>query len=214
MDGVHDMGGMHGFGSVVGPGSDVTHTEPWEVRAQVISLLSNRDSRALIEQLEPDQYLSSSYYARWLAAAEQGARNRGVEETDLGRWHDAFAADEDLRPPVVTSPERLATLKDALARASELAPASDPDFAVGERVRVRRNRIEQHHRCPRYARGAEGAIERICGDDQIPGTDPSEGMVETVYTVRFSSVDLWGKSETEPRFAVLLDLWESYLEPA
>jgi hypothetical protein len=34
-----------------------------------------------------------------------------------------------------------------------------------------------------------------------------------VYSVAFGSKELWGTSE-EPAWTVLLDLWESYLEPA
>jgi hypothetical protein len=35
---------------------------------------------------------------------------------------------------------------------------------------------------------------------------------EPVYSVAFDSHTLWGESE-EPPFTVLLDMWESYLEP-
>lgn len=211
MDGVHDMGGMHGFGAVVEPGSDRTHSEAWELRAQILSFMVGHGSRERIEALPPHEYLASSYYERWLAAAEQGARDRGLD-TELRLWRGALAGDEDLRPPVTTDPERAAGLRARLVRAPEMAPASSPMFGTGDRVRVRRNRIEHHHRCPRYVRGAEGSIEQICGDDQVPGSD--RGTVETVYTVRFSSEDLWGGSETEPRFAIHIDLWQSYLEPA
>jgi hypothetical protein len=36
---------------------------------------------------------------------------------------------------------------------------------------------------------------------------------EPVYSVAFRSQDLWGPSE-ETAWTVLLDLWDSYLEPA
>jgi hypothetical protein len=35
---------------------------------------------------------------------------------------------------------------------------------------------------------------------------------EPVYSVAFRSQDLWGESD-EPPWTILLDLWESYLEP-
>src|SRR5213080_1830620 len=38
-DGIHDMGGMHGFGPVVVPGSDAVYHEDWEPRVFALSLL-------------------------------------------------------------------------------------------------------------------------------------------------------------------------------
>jgi nitrile hydratase len=40
-----------------------------------------------------------------------------------------------------------------------------------------------------------------------------DAPVETVYSVSFRSDHLWGPS-AEGIWTVLLDLWESYLEPA
>jgi hypothetical protein len=178
----------------------------------VLSLLVNRGSRALIEELEPGRYLSSSYYARWLAAAEQGALNRWIGVDELERWRSAFVDEPDLGPPVTRSPERVARLRESLAQATELAPADNPRFAVGDRVRVRRDRIEHHHRCPRYVRGVAGRVQTICGVDWLPGLPRSDEILETVYTVRFSSLDLWGESSSEPEFTLHVDLWQSYLE--
>jgi nitrile hydratase len=88
-------------------------------------------------------------------------------------------------------------------------------FAAGDEVRVRRMRPVGHTRCPRYARGVAGVVERVHGADRLPdravyGDDVAP---EAVYSIAFRSDRLWGRSE-EPPFTVLLDLWESYLEPA
>jgi len=58
-------------------------------------------------------------------------------------------------------------------------------------------------------------VERLQGSDGLPdlSTYGLEAPVETVYSVAFASESLWGPSE-EARWTVLLDLWESYLEPA
>lgn len=71
-----------------------------------------------------------------------------------------------------------------------------------------------HTRCPRYVRGIAGVVERIQGEDFLPDIANYEpdAPVEPVYSVAFRSVDLWGPGEEAP-FTVLLDLWESYLEP-
>ncbi len=92
---------------------------------------------------------------------------------------------------------------------------SEPRFAVGERVRVRRMHPPGHTRCPRYARGATGLIEAVRGADRLPDVAVYGGRIdrEAVYSVAFTSTELWGAGQ-EPPWTVLLDLWESYLEPA
>ena len=53
-----------------------------------------------------------------------------------------------------------------------------------------------------------GGVETVCGDDPVPGR---EDDVAPLYTVAFSSVDLWGPAR-EPPFVVLVDLCEEYLD--
>jgi nitrile hydratase len=71
-----------------------------------------------------------------------------------------------------------------------------------------------HTRCPRYVRGAIGMIERLQGADELPdlAVYGKRTEYEPVYAVSFRSEDLFGTGE-EPPWTVLLDLWESYLEP-
>ena len=69
MNGIHDMGGMHGFGPVQAePGEPLFHA-PWERRALGLTLAMgatgqwNIDiSRSARESLPPAIYLASSYY--------------------------------------------------------------------------------------------------------------------------------------------------------
>jgi nitrile hydratase len=93
-------------------------------------------------------------------------------------------------------------------------PPEEARFGSGQRVRVKRIHPAGHTRSPRYARGAVGVIEDVRGADRLPdravyGEDVAP---EPVYSVGFSSSDLWGPSQGSP-WTVLLDLWESYLEP-
>ncbi|MGH2872339.1 MAG: nitrile hydratase subunit beta, partial [Solirubrobacteraceae bacterium] len=78
MDGVHDMGGMHGFGSVIQPGWEMPYHSPWEPRIFAIHMLVELEGlgagpggRAVREEMEPAAYLSASYYERWLFSAER-----------------------------------------------------------------------------------------------------------------------------------------------
>src|ERR1700730_1891326 len=84
MDGVHDMGGMHGFGPVLEPGSELAYHERWEPRVFAIQMLvgieglgSGPGGRPVREEMDPARYLAASYYERWLYSAEQRLLRKG-----------------------------------------------------------------------------------------------------------------------------------------
>jgi Nitrile hydratase beta subunit. len=85
MNGVHDMGGMHGFGKVSEePNEPVFHAD-WEGRTFAMSMvmrtigLWNIDmSRAEQEMLPAHLYLASSYYERWGRGLEQLVLKHGL----------------------------------------------------------------------------------------------------------------------------------------
>lgn len=214
MDGVHDLGGLHGFGRVLTADSDAVSHEPWEVRAQMVGLLGGAVNRPLMEELPPAQYLASSYYSRWLMAAENGAVERGIVTAEgLARWRHVFTSDPDASVPRADPPARRAMAQRFLGPTPQLAPADGATFAVGDRVRVRRIRPEAHHRSPRYLRGVTGTVETVAGQDHLPGTRRAESEPLPVYTVTFVSTDVWGPTD-EPPFEIMIDLWEPYLEEA
>jgi hypothetical protein len=73
MNGVHDMGGMHGFGKIQYLPEEPPFREEWEGRmfallATVTGLgLMNIDEwRHGQERMNPAEYLSVSYYEHWL----------------------------------------------------------------------------------------------------------------------------------------------------
>jgi hypothetical protein len=39
MDGIHDLGGMHGFGAVVEPGGEAPYHQRWEPRVMALHIL-------------------------------------------------------------------------------------------------------------------------------------------------------------------------------
>ena len=215
VDGVHDMGGMHGFGAVVTTGSERTHDEAWEVRAQFVALMSKASGGSLrrhIEALPPAEYLASTYYVRWLAAAENLHVDGGtLTHDDLSRWYAHFDADPDATVPERNDPVLRARVEARLTSGRPLPPAESPRFSPGDAVIVARRRTIEHHRCPRYVRGARGAVEHVCGQDEVPSDARGSAGTAPVYTVRFSSLDLWGAT-AEPPFTVLIDLWQGYLE--
>ncbi len=89
-----------------------------------------------------------------------------------------------------------------------------PRFAVGERVRARREPSPGHTKLPAYARGHEGVVESVQPGHLLPDTHAhfAGENPQHVYTVRFESRELWG-AEAEP-FALTIEMYESYLEAA
>lgn len=223
MDGVHDMGGMHGFGPVVELGGDLPYHEPWEPRVFAIhTLVSARrlgagpGGRPVREEMDPADYLAASYYERWLWSAEQRLLRKGTIapgeiEAMMARLEAGEAAPEHHDP--VMAEQIVADLRSV----HPMKPAGDREarFEPGQRVRVKRMHPPGHTRCPRYVRGATGLVKDMRGTDRLPDRAVYGERVtpEPVYSVSFDSRELWGPGE-EPAWAVLLDLWESYLEPA
>jgi nitrile hydratase subunit beta len=210
------MGGMHGFGPVVEAGSEHAYHEPWEGRVFAMSEiigtqgLGKGGGRPLREQMPPVDYLSASYYERWLWSNERRLERKGtIEPGEVDRWVERLRGGEEL--PRRHDPEFAAR---ALADEREDSPLSAPGesrFAPGDRVRVKRMRPEGHTRCPRYVRGATGMVEAVRGNDAFPDIGPYQGPSEPVYAVAFTSDDLFGHSE-EGHWTVVADLFDSYLE--
>lgn len=214
MDGAHDMGGMHGFGTVV-PDGEVFH-QAWEPRLFALTRIARLagitagHSRAVIESMPPAEYLAASYYERWLWGLERRLERAG---TIAPGEIDAAIARGAVGGPASSDPELAERSVEGQRHSGSMTPAATPRFRPGERVRVRRMRPEGHTRCPRYVRGATGVIERVHGDDRLADmvARGEDGPAEAVYAVRFRSDDLFGRGD-EPPYRVLVDLWESYLE--
>src|SRR5580704_17243190 len=156
MNGVHDMGGMHGFGKVEPEVDEPVFHAPWEGRVLAMNRamgslgLWNIDiGRFSRETLAPDVYLGSSYYKKW----ELGLTNLCVQFGLIG--DDELAAGHALHP--AKPMKRILTAADApktLSRGSYERPAPAPaKFKAGDRVRTRNINPPSHTRLPRYARG-------------------------------------------------------------
>jgi nitrile hydratase len=86
MDGIHDMGGMHGFGAIQREADEPVFHADWEGRVFALDLLveafvegANIDAfRHAIERLDPVTYLDASYYEKWALAVESLIVDAGV----------------------------------------------------------------------------------------------------------------------------------------
>ena len=223
MNGIHDMGGMHGFGRVEREENEPVFHAPWEGRVlgltracSVRNIFNIDESRHAIERMSPVDYLASSYYERWLNRNVRLLVEKGViTPAELERRMAELASGPDPAPPHA-DPELLARMLGTLtARTPYRQPGPPPRFAVGDQILTRSDAPAGHTRLPRYARGKPGGIDRAHGCYIFPDTN-AHGQGEqphALYSVRFDAADLWGAS-AEPRAPIHLDLWERYLEPA
>ena len=218
MNGVHDMGGMHGLGPIDPPSEEPVFHAEWETRVLALTLAvgawgrwnidASRHARELIPG--PD-YLRMSYYEKWCAALRGLMLQHGlVGEEELATGQPAPGSPK-ASPPLTG--DRVAL---ALRQGGPSTRETDrrPRFAVGDRVRGRNINPEGHTRLPRYARGRVGVVEQQHGahvfadrNAHFLGEDP-----QPLYGVRFTARELWG-SAANPRDSVSLDLWEDHLEP-
>lgn len=222
MKGVHDLGGMQGFGPVQPePESEepVFHEE-WESRVygivRLIGLLGlwNIDmSRHNREQLPPADYLANTYYENWFAGIQQQLVRSGlVSEEELQTGRAATPVPEHIKERVVPAEQVRAA---PFMTASYARPAPGPArFAPGDRVRAINHHPSGHTRAPRYVRGHTGIVREHYGSQVYPDLS-AQGVDEGrhLYNVRFEGRDLWGES-ANAKSAVYVDLWETYLEPA
>lgn len=221
MDGVHDLGGMHGFGPVERePDEPVFHAR-WEARVFALTSalpfavpFGDDHFRREMERMAPADYLSASYYERWLAAIIALLDERGVLDPSV---LDGAAAAGPL-PDGLNPPLTAAAVRDVIAAGASQAVADAPDaphrFRIGDRVRTLRILGPGHTRLPRYVRGRIGRVvaERGCfifADANAAGSGPAP---QQLYSVEFDARELWSE-EAAPMDTLRLDLWDSYLEP-
>ena len=223
MDGIHDLGGMHGFGPIDADPAERGFHAWWEphVVACVFAgiawpLFSIDEYRHSRERLPPVHYLESSYFEQWLDSACQLLVEKGiVSREELEARVQLFAARPESEATVAITP-REPPPRDGVALATFRRPlAARPRFSEGDRVVTRNLHRAGHTRLPRYARGKRGVIASRRGGWVFADTN-AHGLGEDpqhLYSVRFEADELWGEP-AEARAAVYLDLWESYLEPA
>jgi nitrile hydratase subunit beta len=218
MNGVHDMGGMHGFGPVEPEPDEPVFHAPWEGRALAMNRamgslgLWNIDiGRFSRESLPPDVYLGSSYYRKWTLGLEDLVVQFGLVDAD------ELAAGHALHPAApVKSALTAAEAPKLLSRGSFERPAETPArFAVGDRVRMKNMHPTGHTRLPRYVRGHAGVIECIRGCHVFPDAVVAGRGEEPhwLYTVVFDGRELWGETG-DPALTVSVEAWEPYLDPA
>jgi nitrile hydratase len=217
MNGIHDMGGMHGLGEIGYRRDDPAFHSAWEVRVHALAtaLAAYGKWRALrpeIEAIPAAEYLRMSYYERWLTALTEAVAKSGLASRAEIADGSAEPGIERSVPALTATTARTATL--ATPR-EELTIRVEPRFRVGQRVRGVNLNPPTHTRMPRYTRGKVGVVERDRGVFALPDTDVyfREPKPQHVYLIRFAARELWGGGAAA-RDAIYIDMWQDYLEPA
>jgi nitrile hydratase beta subunit len=218
MIGPHDLGGTSRHGAIVVEREEPVFHAPWEGKMFALNILAGNwtppEFRSVIEQMPPAEYLATSYYEHWLFQLERYCEERG------------WCSREDLRQRATTAvPAGAPPAGNSALRAEQVMPtllkggvnraevASPLRFAVGDRVRMRRDNPPTHTRLPNYVRGCVGTVTAAHGGFTLPDAQ-AQGrydIAEHLYTVRFEAATVWGRS-AEAGCAFYLDLFEGYMD--
>ncbi len=217
MNGIHDMGGMDGFGKVEPEPNEPVFHAVWEGRVLAMSRAFGAlrcwnidQSRFVIEQMKPAAYLTSSYYRKWHLRNETLALQHGlVSAEELAAGHAIAPA-----KPVPGQPLKVENVEQSNTRGHFSRPEPHPArFQPGDQVRTVNINPTGHTRLPRYARGRSGVVERLHGAHVYPdslvagrGEDP-----QWLYTVVFKATEIWG-ADADPALQISIEAFEPYLE--
>ena len=218
MDGIHDLGGREGFGPVTVSVDDAPFAEDWEARIYALSESVGAEDwsidwfRHMVELLPPQAYLTMPYFEKWCMVMLSGFVNSGtftVEQVLAGTTGDPAQGN----PKTRSLSDVMETDRRRCIDYSRDGGAP-PRFAVGAHVRTTRHGHAGHTRLPAYARNCVGEVMASHGAHLLPDeVCKGNEVASPLYTVRFTARELWGK-DASGNDSVMIDLWETYLEPA
>jgi nitrile hydratase subunit beta len=219
MNGVHDMGGMHGMGPIEREQGEPVFHQPWEGRVFGLRRAMgawrkwNIDvSRHEVELVPPVDYLRMSYYERQFAAFLVLLQKRGfitAAEINAG----VPAPESSVAVPTLTREGAAQMVVKGVPTSRDVSVSAK--FQYGQKVRAINANPVGHTREPRYVRGKLGTIDRDHGVFVFPDTNAHflGEKPQHVYSVRFDARELWG-NQAAPQDSVYVDLWDDHLEPA
>ena len=218
MNGVHDMGGMHGMGPVEIEKDEPVFHAGWEARTYALTIAcgSHRKwnidvSRHSRERMPPADYLAATYYERWLFGLRTLLVEQGLvtaRELKTGR------AEGQADPAGVLRVDQVENFLANRIRARVDVEVATR-FRAGQGVVARNIHPSGHTRLPRYARGRRGVIDRDYGVFIFPDTNAMtrDKKPQHLYGVRFAARELWGQAASA-RDSVYVNLWDDHLDPA
>ena len=220
MHGIHDLGGMHGFGAIPIVEGDYVFKNDWQRRSFGLAQALAGPTpfcadmhRYKIEQIAPIDYLRMDYFEKWAIATSELLKDAGLANaSELRTGKKEF--DVDLARHRPTGPDSLVQAMKQGVQLKFPAETRSPGFTVGEKIRVRTDAPAGHTRVPRYVRGRVGEIVADHGvfqfaDTVARGQGPSP---QHCYAVAFAAAALWGDDAESPSDLLFLDLAEAYLD--
>jgi nitrile hydratase beta subunit len=216
MNGMHDVGGMDGFGPIDIEKNEPVFHYPWEGKAFAMNVLMrawgkwNLDqTRFSTEKFSPRQYLALSYYERWITGVADLGIAAGLLTTEEVKVGHAAPGAQKLTPPIKAE---MGAITVKAPRNFARPVGTKPMYKVGDKIRTVTDSPEGHTRLPRYARGRSGEIvlyhgPAVFADSNANGNENPQHL----YAVRFSARELWGQ-QGDPRDTVTLDLHEPYFQ--
>jgi nitrile hydratase beta subunit len=231
MNGIHDMGGMQGFGRIQFQPDEPVFREEWEGRMAAllatvtgVGLMNIDEWRHGQERMHPAEYLSVTYYEHWLHSVVDLLNQKGILSTadlearmalimEQPRSGDGAAKEQQSTTALLKKemvPGALAT-----GHTSRVDITIEPRFRVGQRVRARNLQFAGHTRLVRYVKGKLGVLVTDFGVFTLPDS-MAHGDIPTpqhVYSVSFTAEEIWGP-QANPRDSLRVGLWEDYLDRA
>ena len=224
MSRVHDMGGRFGDGAVVPDfGDEAVFKKKWHGRALAVTLAAGflgqwnlDESRHSRENLSPDDYSKFSYYEKWISALANMLVAKDIVSVEdlqclqgeraLGSLCERIFRVENVASGLSKGGSTL--------RESAVAQLYMTGNLVKTKLAENRSLSGGHTRLPIYASQKVGKIVSFHGSHVFPDAHAHGAgeAPEPLYTVAFKAATLWEHPENSSD-VVMLDLWQSYLEP-
>ncbi len=219
MNSIHDIGGMDNIGSVNIEKDEPVFHEDWEKRVYAMTLATmgagifvTDEVRYMTETIPPADYLTFSYYEKWLYSLEHMMLKKNMvsrEELESG----------EVSAPELTAGIEAASLERMAYGMKNRMPVFvdadiPPMFRAGDAIIARNINPPHHTRIPRYIRGRRGVVEMDHGIFLLPDTNAHGGpdKPQHVYSVRFSARELWGE-DAPANDSLYIDLFDDYMDP-
>ena len=235
----HDMGGRFGDGPIPIKLKDgkFIDDEPvfefnWHARALAITLASASVGKWSIDKgrffrecLPPTDYNRFSYYEKWVSALTNLLIEKKLINTkDLKNIVEEIKSNKNfLAERKKEEHQDILKPQDVSVTLGRGGPSkrenlNKPKFKIGDKVKtlnVSPNifKVGGHTRLPIYARAKQGKIILHHQSHVLPDRsahDLLDGQ-EHLYTVEFTSNELWGATNGNKNDLICIDLWESYL---
>jgi nitrile hydratase len=217
MDGTHDLGGRQGFGPVGADEPEEPFHADWEARMFGMARTMKRPStwnidwwRHSRELIDPADYLLRPYFDQWMQAYAALLVDDGLATVEeLASGHAQTRSHALGQPITGAEAAKLVHRPSRYDRPLNRAPL----YQVGQGVRAKALGTTGHTRLPGYARGRAGRIVQLRGSHVLPDASArGQEVAEPLYTIAFAAAELWPEA-VGSKDEVMIDLWESYLEP-